>query len=69
MNFIKKNIIFTIVAAITLIGALFLIYLDWTKHDAIAAANLITQDSQQKFDDAFRKGNKPVDLNIKMIKI
>lgn len=67
MNFIKKNIIFTIVAAVTLIGALFLIYLDWTKHDAISAANLVTQDSQQKFDDAFRKGNKPVDLNIKMI--
>ena len=67
MNFIKKNIIFTIVAAVTLIGALFLIYLDWTKHDAISAANLVTQDSKQKFDDAFRKGNKPVDLNIKMI--
>ena len=68
MNFIKKNIIFTIVAAVTLIGALFLIYLDWTKHDAISAANMVTQDSQKKFDEAFRKGNKPVDLNIKMIK-
>ena len=67
MNFIKKNIIFTIVAAVTLIGALFLIYLDWTKHDGISAANLVTQDSQKKFEDAFRKGNKPVDLNIKMI--
>ena len=67
MNFIKKNIIFTIVVAVTLIGSLFLIYLDWTKHDAISAANLVTQDSQKKFDEAFRKGNKPVDLNIKMI--
>lgn len=67
MNFIKKNIIFTIVAAVTLIGALFLIYLDWTKHDGISAANLVTQESQTKFDEAFRKGNKPVDLNIKMI--
>ena len=67
MNFIKKNIIFTIVAAVTLIGALFLIYLDWTKHDEISAANLVTQDSQKKFEEAFQKGNKPVDLNIKMI--
>ena len=55
MNFIKKNIIFTIVAAVTLIGVLFLIYLDWTKHDGISAANLVTQDSQKKFDEAFRK--------------
>lgn len=67
MNFIKKNIIFTIVAAVTLIGSLFLIYLDWTKHDAISAANLVTQESQNKHEAAFRKGNKPVDLNIKMI--
>ena len=68
MNFIKKNIIFSIVAAVTILGSLFLIYLDWTQHTAISEANAITQDSQQKFDEAFLKGNKPVDLNIKMIK-
>lgn len=67
MNFIKKNIIFMIVAVITLVGSLYLIYLDWTKHDAISAANETTQENQKKFDDAFRKGNKPVELNIKMI--
>ena len=67
MNFIKKNIIFSIVAAITFLASLFLIYLDWTRHDAISAANLTTQESQKKFDDAFKSGNKPVDLNIKMI--
>ena len=67
MNFIKKNIVFTIVAGITLLASLFLIYLDWTRHDAISAANETTQESQKKFEEAFRKGNKPVDLNIKMI--
>ena len=67
MNFIKKNIVFTLVAVITLLGAVFLIYLDWTRHDAISAANEVTQSSQKKFDDAFKKGNKPVELNIKMI--
>lgn len=69
MNFFKKNIIFTIVAVITLLGAIFLIYLDWTKHDAITAANEITQKSQADFNKAFakNKGNIPVELNIKMI--
>lgn len=67
MNFFKKNIIFTIVVAVTILGSLFLIYLDWTRHDAISEANNVTQSSQQKFEDAFKKGNKPVDLNIKMI--
>ena len=68
MNFIKKNIIFTIVMFITLLGALYLIYLDWTNHDAISEANETTRQNQEKFDEAFKKGNKPVDLNIKMIK-
>ena len=67
MNFLKKNIIFTIVAVITILGSLFLIYLDLTQHDAISEANRITQESQEKFDAAFKSGNKPVDLNIKMI--
>ena len=67
MNFLKKNIIFTIVAVITILGSLFLIYLDWTKHVAITEANTITQESQVKFDAAFKSGNKPVDFNIKMI--
>lgn len=68
MNFLKKNIIFTIVAVITVLGSLFLIYLDLTQHEAISEANTITQESQEKFDAAFKSGNKPVDLNIKMIK-
>ena len=67
MNFVKKNIIFVIVMALTLLGALFLIYLDWTKHDAISSANELTQKSQRDFDAAFKKGAKPVELNIKMI--
>ena len=67
MNFLKKNIIFTIVAVITILGSLFLIYLDWTRHVAITEANAVTQESQEKFDAAFKSGNKPVDLNIKMI--
>ena len=67
MNFLKKNIIFTIVAVITILGSLFLIYLDLTQHDAISEANKITQESQEKFEAAFKSGNKPVDLNIKMI--
>ncbi len=67
MNFLKKNIIFTIVAVITILGSLFLIYLDWTRHVAIDEANAVTQESQEKFDAAFKSGNKPVDLNIKMI--
>jgi hypothetical protein len=67
MNFLKKNIIFTIVAVITILGSLFLIYLDWTLHESITAANAVTQESQEKFDAAFKSGNKPVDLNIKMI--
>lgn len=68
MNFFKKNIIFTIVAAITLLGSALLIYLDWTKHDAVTAANEQTQKSENEFNAAFRKGNKPVALNIQMIK-
>ena len=67
MNFIKKNIVFTIVAVITILGSLFLIYLDWTLHEAITEANAVTKESQEKFDAAFKSGNKPVDLNIKMI--
>ncbi len=68
MNFFKKNIIFTIVAAITLLGSILLIYLDWTKHDAVTAANELTQKSENEFNAAFQKGNKPVALNIQMIK-
>ncbi len=67
MNFLKKNIIFTIVAVVTILGSLFLIYLDLTQHEAISEANKITQESQEKFEAAFKSGNKPVDLNIKMI--
>ena len=68
MNFIKKNLIFSIVVALTLLGALYLIYLDWTLHVSITEANATTQKSQENFDSAFKEGNKPVDLNIKMIK-
>ena len=68
MNFFKKNIIFTIVIFMTLLGALYLIYLDWTNHDAISEANETTRQNQENFDNAFKKGNKPVDLNIQMIK-
>ena len=67
MNFLKKNIIFTIVAVITILGSLVLSYLDWTRHVAITEANAVTQESQEKFDAAFKSGNKQVDLNIKMI--
>ena len=67
MNFLKKNIVFTIVAVITILGSLFLIYLDWTRHVAISEANAVTQESQNKHNNAFKSGNKPVDLNIKMI--
>lgn len=68
MNFIKSNIIFTIVMSLTLLGALYLIYLDISKHSAITEANHVTSQSNQEFDSALRKGaNRPVDLNVKMI--
>ena len=66
--FIKKNIIFVIVCSITLIASIFLIYLDLAKHSEIVAANEVTLKNQQDHDNAYRKGNKPVELNIEMIK-
>ena len=39
MNFIKKNLIFSIVAAITLIASAYLIYMDLDIHSTIAKAN------------------------------
>ncbi|MBQ9336024.1 MAG: hypothetical protein IJS14_01850 [Lentisphaeria bacterium] len=67
MNFIKKNIIFSIVAAITLIASAYLIYLDMVTHAAISYANEQTQDSKSKFDEAYSRGNRPVDKNIEWI--
>ncbi|MBO4648981.1 MAG: hypothetical protein J5806_12595 [Lentisphaeria bacterium] len=67
MNFLKKNIIFTIVMALTLLGAIYLIYLDWTKHDEVTEANSQTLEFQEKYDNAFKSGTKPVPNNIKMI--
>ena len=64
MNFIKKNIIFTIVAAITLIASIYLIYRDLEVHGAISQANEQTQQSKDKFEDAYKSGNRPVDQNI-----
>ena len=68
MNFLKKNIIFTIVMVLTLLGAIYLIYLDWTKHDDVSSANTQTQEFQEKYDNAFKSGIKPLANNIKMIK-
>ena len=64
MNFIKKNIIFSIVAAITLIASAYLIFMDLITHGAISEANEKTQESKNKFEAAFRSGNRPVDQNI-----
>ena len=68
MNFLKKNIIFTIVMVLTLLAAVYLIYLDWTKHDDVSNANSQTQEFQEKYDNAFKSGIKPLANNIKMIK-
>lgn len=68
MNFLKKNIIFTIVMVLTLLGAIYLIYLDWTKHGEVTEANEQTLEFQKKYDNAFKSGTKPVPKNIEMIK-
>jgi len=79
MNFIKKNIIFSIVVAITLLGSLFLIYMDWTLHESITEANATTTKNYDDFNKAFgwtrgrdkerdKKIMLPVDSNIEMIK-
>ncbi len=68
MNFIKKNIVFTVVCSLTLLASLYLIYLDFEKHSLISKANTDTEDSRQKADKAYKsKGNRPVEPNVKMI--
>ena len=64
MNFIKKNIIFSIVAAITLIASAYLIFQDLLTHSSISQLNEQTQSSKERFEAAYRSGNRPVDQNI-----
>ena len=67
MNFLKKNIIFIIVCSLTLLGSLYLVYLDWDKHSKIAEANINIEENKQKIDSAYKSKLRPVDPNVKMI--
>lgn len=64
MNFIKSNIIFVIIMAVTLIGSAYLIYINIEKHIAINKINEETQADQKQLDTAIKHPIKPVEMNI-----
>ena len=67
MNLLKKNIIFVIVCAMTVIASAYLIYLDFAKQSEVMTANAEAQKSSEESADAYKKGNKPVEQNVEMI--
>ena len=67
MNLLKKNIIFIIVCAMTVIASAYLIYLDFAKQSEVMTANAEAQKSSEESADAYKKGNKPVEQNVEMI--
>lgn len=68
MNFIRANIVFTIIMSLALLGAIYLIYLDISIHSVITEANRVTKESNEQFERSLRGGkNRPGDLNVKMI--
>ena len=55
MNFLKKNIVFTILMVLSLLAAFVFIYMDLIKHSDVTSANAKTQELQEKYDNAHPK--------------
>ena len=67
MNLLKKNIVFVIVCALTVIASAYLVYLDFAKQSEVITTNEEAQKSSEESANAYKSGNKPVEQNVEMI--
>lgn len=68
MEFVKKNMVFVIVLAVTAIASAYLIYMDIKMHGEVAQSNAEVEKRRTEIDELNKKKPAPIQENLDMIK-